>query len=97
LTLAEVEVDVPFSYFDEQKKQFTMLSQTESTQFLQILRLHFAEVLAILPIAPFLIIKCNKSIPNAAPTPFLIAGLIACLVFQGDPYSFGIDFIGEDD
>jgi hypothetical protein len=70
-----------------------MLSQTQSTQLLQILRLHFPEVLAILPVAPFLIVE---SIPDPTTTPFLIAGFIAYFVIQGDPYPFGTDFIGED-
>jgi hypothetical protein len=96
VTLAEVEVDVPFSYFDDEKRQFTMLNQAQSVQLLQILRLHFNEVLAIIPVAPFLVIECDKSIPDPATTPFLIAGLIACFVIQGDPYPFGINFIGDD-
>src|SRR5208282_2094522 len=95
-SLLEVEFDFPFSYFDEDNKYFTTLNQTQSVQLLQVLRLHFSEVLAIMPVAPFLIIECDKAVPDPATTPFLIAGLIACFMIQGSPYPFGIGFIGRE-
>ena len=94
--LLEVEFDFPFSYFDEDNKCFTTLNQTQSVQLLQVLRLHFSEVLSIMPVAPFLIIECDKAVPDPATTPFLVAGLIACFMIQGSPYPFGIEFIGRD-
>ena len=94
--LLEVEFDFPFSYFDEYNKCFTTLNRTQSVQLLQVLRLHFSEVLSIMPVAPFLIIECDKAVPDPATTPFLVAGLIACFVIQGSSYPFGIEFIGRD-
>jgi len=73
-----------------------MLSHDESLQLLKVLREHFGGVLSILPVAPFLIIECDKAIPDPSTTPFLVAGLIACFVIQGEPYPFGIEFIGRD-
>jgi len=92
----EPQIDFPYSYFDEDENQFTILNQAQSLQLLTVLRNHFPAVLSIIPVAPFLVIECNKTVPDPVTTPFLIAGLIACFVVQGDPYPFGIDFIGED-
>ena len=72
-----------------------MLNRAQSLQLLTVLRNHFPAVLSVMPVAPFLVIECNKVVPGTARTPFLIAGLIACFVVQGDPYPFGIDFIGR--
>jgi hypothetical protein len=91
--LEGLELDFPHSYFDNEKK-FTMLSREASLQFLEVLRTHFNQVLSILPVAPFLLIECDTAVPDPS-TPFLIAGLIACFVIQGEPYPFGIDFIGK--
>lgn len=94
--LNEPQIDFPYSYFNEDKNEFTILNQAQSLQLLTVLRNHFPAVLSIIPVAPFLVIECNKAVPDPATTPFLIAGLIACFIVQGDPYPFGIDFIGED-
>ena len=94
--LKDLELDFPHSYFDEEKKQFTMLSREASLQLLEVLRTRFDQVLSILPVAPFLLIECDTAVPDPSTTPFLIAGLIACFVIQGEPYPFGIAFIGKD-
>jgi hypothetical protein len=95
-SLAQLELEFPYSYWDDEKKQFSILNHEESVQLLNVLREHFDGVLSILPVAPFLIIECDKAIPDPSTTPFLVAGLIACFVIQGEPYPFGIDFIGRD-
>jgi len=73
-----------------------MLNQEQSLQLLELLRKNFDEVLNILPVAPFLIIECDKAIPDPSTTPFMIAGLIAVFMLQGEDYPFGIEFIGAD-
>ena len=73
-----------------------MLNKEQSLQLLQLLRHNFDQVLNILPIAPFLIIECDKAVPDPSTTPFMIAGLIAVFILQGEPYPFGIDFVGTD-
>jgi hypothetical protein len=54
-----------------------MINRTQSLKLLAVLREHFPDVLSIIPVAPFLIIECNKLVTDPARTPFLIAGLIA--------------------
>ena len=94
--LERLELEFPHSYFDDEKKQFRMLSRDVSFKLLEVLRKRFPQVLNILPVAPFLVIECEGDVPDPSTTPFLIAGLIACFIIAGQGYPFGIDFIGED-
>jgi len=81
--LERFELDFPHPYFDDEKKQFTRLSWDVSYKLSEALRKRFPQVLNILPVAPFLVIECDGDVPNPSTTPFLIDGLIACFIIDG--------------
>src|SRR5436305_8081408 len=75
-------------------KPFNLISHAQRTELLLKLRHYFPSVDAILPAVPFLLIECSE-IPPIENQPFMVAGLVTAFIKTGDPYPFGIDFIGD--
>jgi hypothetical protein len=83
-----------FTLWDNQKKRFRRPTQDEHEMIFDKIAEQFPNVLSIAVIFPWLIVEFEEDVPPTAERPFLIAGLVAIYLVEGEQYPVGISRIG---
>lgn len=85
---------IDFILWDNQKKRFRRATQDEHEMIFDKIAEQFPNVLSIAVIFPWLIVDFEEDVPPTAERLFLIAGLVAIYLVEGEHYPLGISRIG---
>lgn len=85
----------PYTLWDESRKSYRRPSQAEQeTLYVKLLE-SFPNLSSLSVIFPWCMLEFENSLPPCNERPFLVAGLIAVYLLEGEPYPLGTTYMGS--
>src|SRR5271170_3622956 len=93
-SIDDCDLDLNFTFWDEEKSCFKPIGTAELDTLVNTLVARYPQAESVFVTVPFCVVECGADIPAESEQCFLAAGLVVVFHRIGEPYPFGVDFIG---
>ena len=93
-TIEDCDLELDFSFWDDHNACFKPIETRELNDLIYALMNRYPQAESVFVSVPFCVVECMKEIPPESEQCFLAAGLVVVFHLIGEPYPFGVNFIG---